>query len=48
MNNCRQDIMNYALSQPYFGLRDLYDYLEKDCNSTITRKTISWYLTQLV
>ena len=27
MNNCRQDIMNYAHSQPYFGLRDLYDYL---------------------
>ena len=48
MKNCRQHIMNYAHSQPYFGLRDLYDYLEKDCNSTITRKTISWYLTQLV
>ena len=48
MKNYSQDIMEYALSQPYFELRELYDYLDKDGNTDITRKTVSWYLTKLV
>ncbi len=48
MKNYSRDIMNYALSQPRFGLRDLYDYLDKNGNVSITRNTISWHLTQLL
>ena len=48
MKNYSQDIMDYALSQPYFELQELYDYLDKDGNTDITRKTVSWYLTKLI
>ncbi len=48
MKNYSQDIMDYALSHPYFELQKLYDYLDKDGNTDITRKTVSWYLTKLV
>ena len=40
--------MDYAYSQPCFGLQELYDYLVKDDNTDITRKTVSWYLTKLI
>ena len=48
MKHYSQVIMEYALSRPYFELRELYDYLGKDSNTEINRKTVSWYLTKLV
>ena len=48
MNNYSQDIMDYALSQPYFELQELYDHLNRDDNTCIARKTVSWYLTKLI
>lgn len=48
MKNYSQDIMDYALSQPNFELQELYDYLDKDGKTDITRKTVSWYLTKLI
>ena len=48
MNNYSQDIMDYALSQPYFELQELYVHLNRDDNTCIARKTVSWYLTKLI
>ena len=48
MKNYSNVIMDYAYSQPCFGLQELYDYLAKDDNTDITHKTVSWYLTKLI
>lgn len=48
MKNYSQDIMNYALSNPQFGLHELYSYLDKEGNKDISHKTVSWYLTKLI
>ena len=48
MKNYSQDIMDYALSHPQFGLHELYSYLDKEGNKDISHKTVSWYLTKLI
>lgn len=48
MKNYSQDIMDYALSHPQFGLHELYSYLDKEGNKDISHKTFSWYLTKLI
>ena len=48
MKNYSQDIMDYALSHPQFGLHELYSYLDKEVNKDISHKTVSWYLTKLI
>lgn len=40
--------MDCALSQPQFGLRELYEHLDKEGNAGISRKTLSWHLTKLI
>lgn len=40
--------MTYALKQPEFGLDELYAYLDRDRNAEISRKTVSWHLTNLI
>lgn len=48
MNTFSQNIMDCALSQPQFGLRELYEHLDRDGNAGISRKTLSWHLTKLI
>jgi hypothetical protein len=48
MNKYSQDIMNFALAQPQFGLRELYAYLNREGNTDKSHKTVSWYLTKLI
>ena len=38
-------IIDYAKSQPIFGLRDIYEHFDGDAD--INRHTVSWYLTKL-
>lgn len=48
MNNYRQDIMNFALSQSQFGLQELNAYFDREGKTDITPQTVSWYLTKLI
>ena len=39
MNKYSQDIMTFVLSQPQFGLHELYVYLDRKGNTDISHKT---------
>ena len=43
MKNYSQDIMDYALSHPQFGLHELYSYLDKEGNKDISHNVVIAY-----